>query len=96
MSLFEPQAIMVTPTGNLAGKAAIRAYLSRVIDQMDDLEFELLDLVASGDVALERLSYTLSIRSATGERVPTRATSNVILRRQAEGGWLIAIDHPGP
>ena len=96
VSRFEPEAIMVTPRGRLVGRAAIQAYFASAIGQMADLEFELLDVVATGDVALERLNYTMTVRTSSGAPAPLRSTSTVLLRRQGNGDWLIAIDHPGP
>lgn len=96
MSRFLPDAVMVGPNNSrIVGVDAIRASLEQGLPYMEDVNFELIELVVHGDIALERLKFIAVSKLPNGEILETSAISSVVLRRQADGNWQIAIDDPG-
>ena len=92
LALYEEDAIYVPVAGEtLAGHAAIRAMLEGVAQSGMRNRLELVNLVELGDIALERTRWTITMPDGS----ETSGNSTVVLRRQADGSWRMAIDDPG-
>jgi ketosteroid isomerase-like protein len=50
--------------------------------------------LVNGDVALVRAAWHLNGVAADGRRLEGRGRSSEVLRRQSDGTWRYAIDHP--
>jgi uncharacterized protein (TIGR02246 family) len=95
IALYEPKATLVAQPGHSAeGHAAIREALNGFLSMQPTLTPEKKALVTAGDLALSVVRWTLD---GTGpDRAPVRmeGTTSDVLRKQADGGWLFAIDNP--
>jgi ketosteroid isomerase-like protein len=52
------------------------------------------ETVSSGDIALYSTKWTLSLMGPDGSPVKMNGKGGVVLRRQPDGQWLIAIENP--
>ena len=66
-----------------------------MIDLGIETRLELIELVETGDVALEKTRWTSRIPAQDGTTTESTGLSTVVLRRQPDGQWLMAIDDPG-
>ncbi|MCI0563989.1 MAG: SgcJ/EcaC family oxidoreductase [Nitrososphaera sp.] len=98
MALYEPRATMVTEPGKLAnGREAIRKAIEGFIALRPTLKGEAHQSVVVGDLALFCSKWRLKGTAPDGKPVEMSGTSSDVLRRQADGSWLIVIDNPwGP
>jgi uncharacterized protein (TIGR02246 family) len=95
MSLYEQDAIIVAQPGNIArGKDAVRGALAGFISLKPSLRGQAHQVVEAGDIALCCARWTLVGTSPDGEKVEMSGASSDVLRRQADGRWLVAIDNP--
>ncbi len=95
LRLYEPTATFVGPDGSHAtGHAEIR----RMVREMLTAEPRITDVVGvesvlAGDLALMRNRWQMTFGVLAG--TPALTGSSVeVARRQADGGWLYAIDRP--
>lgn len=95
VALYEPQATLVTEPGKPAkGTAAIRAALQDLIALKPTLKGETHQIVEGGDLALFCSKWKLKGAAPDGKPVEMGGASSDVLRRQADGSWLIVIDNP--
>lgn len=96
LELYEEDAVYVgAGSEELRGHAAIRAMLEEMTALGIRNRLELLSLTEFGDLALERTRWTMEFPGPDGETSEHSGQSTVILRRQADGGWKMIVDHPG-
>ncbi|TFG92472.1 MAG: DUF4440 domain-containing protein [Myxococcales bacterium] len=79
----------------MVGRKAIRSALAGWLATKPRLRLDLVGLAVSGDVALERTTWTVVMPGADGKAVESSGSSSVVLRRQGDGTWLMAVDDPG-
>jgi uncharacterized protein (TIGR02246 family) len=95
LSFYEPDAVMIAQPGNIArGRDAIRAALAGFISLKPSLKSQAHQVVEAGNIALYCSRWTLIGTSPDGKRVEMNGTSSDVLRRQADGRWLVAVDNP--
>ena len=95
MALYTPDAALVPQPGQVVtGHAAIREALQAFLALKGRIEMETTYAVVSGDVALLRSAWRLTGTGPDGKPMAMQARSNEVARRQADGTWRIAIDHP--
>jgi uncharacterized protein (TIGR02246 family) len=95
LALYERDAVMVAQPGQLArGAAELRNALAGFIALKPTLRMEAQQVVEAGDVALYLGRWSLQGTDPAGSTVSMRGESADILRRQADGRWLIAVDNP--
>lgn len=95
VALYEPDAVMLAEPGKPArGKAAIRAALAGFIALKPTVISEADQTIEGNGVALYCSKWSLNGTSPDGKPIRMHATSTDILRRQADGTWLIAVDNP--
>jgi ketosteroid isomerase-like protein len=84
-ALYEPEAVVAFPPGGqTVGRAAIRELWAQVLAERPHFEpEEPLPTLRSGDLALTATAR----KDGVGVRVQ-------VARRQADGSWLRALDHP--
>ena len=95
ISLYEPKAALVAqPTQIAEGHAAIREALDGFLAMKPTLTPEKKTLVTAGDLALSVVRWTLNGTGPDGSPVRMEGTTSDVLRKQADGRWLYAIDNP--
>jgi uncharacterized protein (TIGR02246 family) len=94
--MYEPEAVYVAGPGQqVVGRKAIRSALAGWLATKPRLRLELAGLAVAGDVALERTTWTVVMPGADGKPAESSGFSSVVLRRQDDGTWLMAVDDPG-
>ena len=95
LSLYEPPATLVPEPGKLAaGKEALRQALVGFTAMRPVLKGLRHQVVEAGDIALYCSEWTLKGIAPDGAEVEMYGKSADVLRRQADGSWLIAVDNP--
>ena len=95
VELYEPEAVLVAQPDQLArGRDQVRQALAGFVAMRPTLTSEVQHVLEAGDLALYLARWSLRGTSPGGEPVVLRGESTDILRRQADGRWLIAIDDP--
>jgi len=95
LAFYEPNAAFVAQPGQVAeGTAALRTALNGFLSMKPTLSMGKLQLVVAGDLALSLVTWTLQGTGADGKTVQMEGTTTDVLRRQADGRWLLVIDNP--
>jgi len=95
IALLAPAAISRTPQGEVLNNPAdIRANLAGMIAAGARLENRLRQVMASGDVALLLIDWTLELTAVPDAPPMTGTTANVVVRDAATSGWRLAILNP--
>lgn len=95
VALYEPTAVFIPAPGALCvGLDQIRAALAQMLALQPVLETTVDEVHVSGDLALVINRWQMTGTAPDGSPVRQGGTSADVLRRQADGTWLVAIDHP--
>lgn len=95
LDVAEPEPARATPTGGVAqGHDEVRYLFTGLIDAGLTMHGQTTGMVCSGDVALQRFTWTLTGLGPDGSPTEQTGTAVLVFRRQPEGGWLIAVEHP--
>lgn len=95
VALYESQATLVAEPGKLAkGTDAIRTALQDLITLRPTLKGETHQVIEGENLALFCSKWRLKGTAPDGKPVEMGGTSSDVLRRQADGSWLIVIDNP--
>jgi uncharacterized protein (TIGR02246 family) len=95
VELYEPEAILVAQPGQIArGRSQLREALAGFVALRATLTSEVQHVLEAGDLALYLARWSLRGTDPAGQAVVLHGESTDILRRQADGRWLIAIDDP--
>ena len=95
VALYEGSAVLLSPEGTPArGTAELRAALGGFIAMKPRLGSQAERVFESGDLALYLSRWTLHGTDPSGGAIEMAGESTDVLRRQADGRWLIAIDNP--
>jgi ketosteroid isomerase-like protein len=93
VALYEEGATAVVGPGLLAkGEPSIRRLFEGVFSLDTEMRYEVKHMVEAGDIAL----FTGMLSIAGGPEVipvPRRNAQAIILRKQPDGNWLIAVDN---
>jgi uncharacterized protein (TIGR02246 family) len=93
--LYESEAAFVSEPGAVVkGRDALRAMYGGLFGLQPHLDLDIVVAQRNGDLALIMNQWALTVTGPDGTPVRRSGRSSVILRRQATGQWLIAIDHP--
>lgn len=96
IEMYDDRATYVaSPDQVLEGHAEIRTALQAMVDMGYETRLELVGLVESGDVALEKSRWTTRIKAEDGTTTESSGLSTVVLKRHPDGCWRIVIDDPG-
>jgi uncharacterized protein (TIGR02246 family) len=94
--MYEPDAVYVAGPGQQrVGRKAIRSALAGWLATRPRLRLDLVGLTVVGDVALERSTWTVVMPGPDGKPAESSGSTSVVLRRQGDGTWLMAVDDPG-
>ncbi len=92
---YEPGAVVVGEPGkHLQGDAALRAMFSGFMAVQPKFTYSGHDVVEAGDVALHIAPWQMTGTDPRGKPVQAQGLSVAVLRRQADGRWLMVIDQP--
>jgi ketosteroid isomerase-like protein len=96
MALYEPNATLMPQPGQAAsGAAAIREALGGFLGLKATFDWvDSKPAIRSGDLALLHSRWTLSGTGPDGSPLNLGGTTADVVRRQADGTWLFAIDNP--
>lgn len=95
LSLYHPDATFVPEPGKSAtGLHAIRGALDGFLASKPTLTIEAHDTVEAGDVALYCTRWSLSSTGPDGSVVRRTGRGAVVLRRQRDGIWVVAVENP--
>jgi uncharacterized protein (TIGR02246 family) len=95
LALYQSDAAFVPQPGTTVhGLPAIREALSGFTAIHPHITAEVIKVVDSGDLALVVAAWELTGRQPDGAPLALAGRSADVLRRQADGSWLIAIDDP--
>ena len=91
LNLYEKDGVLVPEPGtSIQGKINIKEALLGFLKTKGEFEIETTYCVRSGDVAISRSIW----RIREGGAIQIEAKGTELLRKQADGTWLFAIDHP--
>ena len=94
LRLYEPDATFVPEPGRvLAGLTAIGEAIQQ-FQSAGKMAAETRYCISSERVALASASWQIKGTGPDGKALEVQGTSADVLRRQDEGHWLFAIDHP--
>jgi enoyl-CoA hydratase len=92
VELYEPEATFTGPDGvSVTGSEAIRARLAELLALSPRIETLASEIALAGDVALIANRWRMRLGEASSG---FEGASREVVRRQADGSWLYAIDHP--
>jgi uncharacterized protein (TIGR02246 family) len=95
LAFYDPGAVFVIRPGQVTdGPAELRAALQRLVEFGGRLTIQPDSFVRSDDVMLVLGSFTLTGRRRDGTPVERESRFADVLRRQPDGGWLLAVDNP--
>ena len=94
-ALFEPEATFIPPAGDpVTGTDAIRSALEALFVRRPSFTNRVHKILRSGDLALTYPLWTIRDTDDNGEPVEETGQGHVLVRRQPDESWLIAIDNP--
>ncbi len=86
---YDPGAtVVLSPGVAKSGTFAIQAFIEGAAGL--DMAFDSHEIIEAGDIALHLSNYTVN----TGKGAPVLGCTADVLRRQADGAWLIVLDNP--
>lgn len=97
LTLYDPNAVFVIkPDRVTEGPEELRAALQRIVDLHGRLTVTPHSFTRSDDLMLVLGTFTLTGRRSDGTPVERTSRFADVLRRQADGRWLIAVDNGCP
>lgn len=92
---YEPTAVVVGEPGKpVTGEAALRTMFGGFIALKPEFTYSGHDVITAGDLALHLAPWQMTGMAPDGTKVQQRGLSVAVLRRQADGRWLMVIDQP--
>ena len=95
LSLYEPTATFAPqPGASVTGLPAIREALQGFLALQATLSGRVRKMLEANGVALVVKEWTLAGKEPDGGEIAMSGVSADVLRRQADGRWLILVDDP--
>jgi uncharacterized protein (TIGR02246 family) len=95
LATYEHGAVVVGEPGKpLGGEAALRQMFAGFIALKPCFTYSGHELVQAGDLALHIAPWRMTAVGPEGAPIQQTGLSLAVLRRQADGRWLMVIDHP--
>jgi ketosteroid isomerase-like protein len=92
---YEPAAVVVgEPGAPLHGEGPLREMFGGFIAAQAHFTFAGHEVIATDDIALHLAPWTMSGVAPDGSPITGSGLSVAVLRRQADGRWLMVIDNP--
>lgn len=94
MRAYEPEAVVVGQPGvSVSGTEALRAMFAGFVAAKAQFTFVGHEVIQAGDIAVHLTPWRMTGVAADGSAIAGDGLSVAVLRRQAEGRWLMVIDH---
>ncbi len=94
-ALYEPEAVFFTASGDrLSGRDEIRAGLADLVALEPTVGVRAVQVLSAGATALVISDWSMGVRELGGSPIRVPGSGAAVVRRQSDGEWLIAIDHP--
>lgn len=95
LKTYEPGAVVVGEPGkHLQGEAALRQMFAGFVALKPKFTYGGHDVVQAGDIALHIAPWQMVGVDPEGRPVQGQGLSVAVLRKQADGRWLMVIDQP--
>lgn len=95
MKAYDASAVVLFEPGSpVYGSAAIKAAFQGSLAVNPHFVFGKHEVTIAGDIALHLTPYTMTGKTPDGQRINQSGLSVAVLRRQADGKWLMVIDNP--
>jgi len=95
MRTYEPGAVVVGEPGTpISGSPALRAMFAGFISAKVHFTFLGHELIQAEDIALHLTPWRMAGVAPDGTALAASGLSVAVLRRQADGRWLMVIDDP--
>ena len=95
LATFEPNAVMVAQPGmTVAGTPALRAAFQQFLAMHPQITVTGEDVIQADDLALHSFTWKMAASAPDGSPIAQTGFSTVVLRKQADGRWLMVIDNP--
>lgn len=95
LATFEPNSVMVAQPGMpVAGTPALRGAFQQFLAIHPQITVTGQDVIQADDIALHSFTWTMAAKAPDGSPIEQTGFSTVILRKQADGRWLMVIDNP--
>jgi uncharacterized protein (TIGR02246 family) len=95
LATYEPNAVMATQPGTTAtGTEALRGAFQYFLALSPKITVTNSEILQTGDLALHSYTWKMSGKDPDGSPVEQAGLSVNVLRKQADGRWLMAIDNP--
>lgn len=95
LALYEPDAVLAPSSDErFQGHDAIRIALDSFLAIMTTFEMNTAQVVQAGDLAVLFSTWQLIGTDSNGKEIRMAGVTSDVVRRQAEGNWLMVIDNP--
>lgn len=95
MQAYEASAVVLFEPGNpVSGLAVIKGAFQGSLAVNPYFSFGKHEVTIAGDIALHLTPYTMTGKTPDGQNISQSGLSVAVLRRQADGQWLMVIDNP--
>lgn len=97
VSLYEVDGVIAPDSGDpVSGRESIRSMIADSLGQRPHFVLNDSDVVRSGDIALIRSNWTVTLLDSAGKKTPLDLGATMVARQQPDGRWLVVIDRPLP
>jgi uncharacterized protein (TIGR02246 family) len=95
LATYEPNAVVVGQPGmSVMGTKALGELFKQFVELNPKFTFANHEVIQAGDIALHFNTWKMSGKAPDGTPVEQGGLSVVVLRKQADGRWLMVIDNP--
>jgi len=95
MKTYEESAVVLFEPGSpVSGSAAIKAAFQGSLAVNPHFDFGKHEVTIAGDIALHLTPWTMTGKTPDGHNISQSGLSVAVLRKQADGVWLMVIDNP--
>lgn len=95
MATYEnPATVLFEPGKPASTTAQVRAGFEQFLLMKPEFRFSAHEVYLAGDIAVHHTPWAMQGTGPDGTAIEGRGLSVAVLRRQADGGWLMVIDNP--
>ena len=95
LATFEEGGAMQGQPGMVAqGMEALRGAFGHFIGMKPQISVIAHEIIQTGDIALHSSTWDMKMTAPDGSEIEQSGFSVVVLRKQADGRWLMVIDNP--
>ena len=95
MKAYESSAVVMFEPGiPVSGSTAVKTAFQGSLAVSPHFVFGKHEVIVAGDIALHLTPWTMTGKTPDGQNINQSGLSVAVLRKQADGGWLMVIDNP--